>query len=396
MSAGETGPIRLGLIGTGLAVEKLHWPALRRLTDRYAVTAFADRSTDQGRRFSSYSGVDMAGFTTDHRELLARDDVDAVLISVPIPFLYGIAKDSLDAGKDVICEKPTGTDEEQARAFLAFEDDHPDRTIMVAENYFYRDDIRHARALLDDGAIGKLHLMAWRHAGQSVPREGSFTVTPWRHRPQYRGGVHLDAGVHNIAQIRMLCGEVLQAHGAVQWANSTIDSPSDLTLNLVFASGAIGNYTACYSEIPVPAEPNDMHLYGTEGVLVLSGPESERRVTLTRADGTVRTDVFRGIDNGYYGELCDFSDAVRHGRPVVGSVRQSVANMIVILRALDSAEQGAAMALDAAPDGGGVPLWRPRGASGLFDGLPGERSSSPDPSQHERSSGAPRPPGVDR
>jgi predicted dehydrogenase len=334
MAADE--PIRLGLIGTGLAVEQLHWPALRRMPDRYVVTAFADRSAEQGARFAAYSGVDGSRYHADHRDLLARDDVDAVLVSVPIPVLYGIARDVLVAGRHLLCEKPTGTDEEQARAFLEFERDFPDRVVLVAENYFYRDDIRHARALLDDGAIGKLHLMAYRRAGQMVPRAGRFNGTPWRQKPQYRGGVHLDAGVHDIAQIRMLCGDVVRVHGAVQWANSTIDSPSDLALNLTFASGAIGNYTACYSEVPVPAEPNDMRLYGTEGVLVLSGPERERRVTLTRADATTRTDVFRGIDNGYYGELCDFADAVRHGGPVVGTIAQSVANMRIVLAALDS------------------------------------------------------------
>jgi predicted dehydrogenase len=373
MAADE--PIRLGLIGTGLAVEQLHWPALRRMPDRYVVTAFADRSAEQAARFAAYSGVDASRYHADHRDLLARDDVDAVLVSVPIPVLYGIARDVLVAGKHLLCEKPTGTDEEQARAFLDFEREFPDRVVLVAENYFYRDDIRHARALLDDGAIGKLHLMAYRRAGQMVPREGRFNGTPWRQKPQYRGGVHLDAGVHDIAQIRMLCGDVVRVHGAVQWANSTIDSPSDLALNLTFASGAIGNYTACYSEVPVPPEPNDMRLYGTEGVLVLSGPEWERRVTLARADGTTRTDVFRGIDNGYYGELCDFADAVRHGEPVVGTIAQSVANMRIVLAALDSADEAAVVPLDV-PVEGGVPLWRPRGAEGLFDGLPGERENS--------------------
>ena len=367
-------PLRLGVIGTGLAVEQLHWPALRRMPDRFVVTAFAEPSPERADRFAAYSGVDRSRHHTDHRDLLARDDVDAVLVSVPIPLLYGIARDALAAGKHLLCEKPTGTDEEQARAFLALEDEFADRVVLVGENYFYRDDIRHARALLDDGAIGKLHLMAYRRAGQSVPREGGFSSTPWRQRPQYRGGVHLDAGVHDIAQIRMLCGDALRVHGGVQWANSTIDSPSDLTLNLTFASGAIGNYTACYSEIPLPAEPNDMRLYGSEGVLVLSGPEAQRRVTLVRADAGTRTDVFAGIDNGYYGELCDFSDAVRHGGNVVGTVAQSVTNMRIVLGALDSAERGAVVDLDPA-DEPGVPLWRPRGGTGLFDGLPGVRTS---------------------
>ncbi|GAB3890934.1 hypothetical protein GCM10029964_063280 [Kibdelosporangium lantanae] len=376
MAAPTIHPIRLGLIGTGLAVEKLHWPALRGLGDRYVVTAFTDRSAEQSRRFADYSGVGPDRAAADRAALLARDDVDAVLISVPIPHLYEVARDALTAGKDVLCEKPAGADAEQAAAFLALAAGHPDRTFMVGENFFYRDDLRHARALLDDGAIGRPYLMLWRHAGQLVPREGGFSGTPWRHRPRYRGGVHLDVGVHHIAQIRLLCGDIALLHGAVQAANTTFDAPSDLTLNLVFAGGAIGNYAASYPEIPVPHEPNEMRLYGTKGVLVLAGSPSERRVTRSSPDATTHTTVFRGIDNGHRAELVDFADAVQFGVRPVGSVAQSVANTMVVQRALDSAEQAAVLALDPVPGAGPVPLWRPRGSTGLFDGLPGHRTSS--------------------
>jgi predicted dehydrogenase len=376
MAAPTISPIRLGLIGTGLAVEKLHWPALSSLADRYVVTAFTDSSGEQARKFADYSGTGEARATADRAALLARDDVDAVLVSVPIPHLYEVARDALAAGKDVLCEKPAGVDAQQAAAFLALAAGHPDRTFMVGENYFYRDDLRHARALLDGGAIGRPHLMAWRHAGQLVPRAGRFTSTPWRQRPRYRGGVHLDFGVHHIAQIRLLCGDIARVHGAVQTANSTIDAPSDLVLNLVFTGGAIGNYTASYPEIPVPPEPNEMRLYGTEGVLVLAGSSSERRVTRSGSDATTHTTVFRGVDDGHRAELVDFADAVQFGVRPVGSVAQSVANAMVVQRGLDSAERAAELALDLVPGAGPVPLWRPRGSTGLFDGLPGQRISS--------------------
>jgi hypothetical protein len=52
--------------------------------------------------------------------------------------------------------------------------------------------------------------------------------------------------------------------------------------------------------------------------------------------------------------------------------------MLVVLRGLDSAEQERVMTLDDAPGGLAaehIPLWRPRGASGLFDGLPGGRTT---------------------
>ena len=203
MAAPPIPPIRLGLIGTGLAVEKLHWPALRGLADRYVVTAFTDVSAVQGRRFADCSGVGPALAAADRAALPARD--------------------ALAAGKDVFCEKPTGVDAEQAAAFLALAAGHPDRTFVVDENSFYRDDLPHSRALLDAGAIGRLHLMAWRHAGRLVPREGWFTGTPWRQRPRYRGRVHLDVGVHRIARIRLLCGDI--ARCAVPCRRPTARSP---------------------------------------------------------------------------------------------------------------------------------------------------------------------------
>jgi predicted dehydrogenase len=366
--------IRLGVIGTGLAVEQLHWPALRRMTDRFVMAAFANHTQPKAEHFAAYTGASMDDYHADYRDLLRRDDVEAVLISLPIPLSYEVTRDALTAGKHVICEKPAGGDEEQGRAFLALEAEFPDRKVLIAENFFYRDDLRLARALLDAGAIGRVHLMAWRMVNQLIPRPGGFSGTPWRHRPVYRGGAHLDGGVHHIAQIRLLCGDADQVHGGIQRANSTIDAPSDLTLNLRFVSGAIGNYTACYPEIPVPPETNAMRLYGTEGVMTISGQPGSRQVSVALPGGGVEVHRFEGIDNGYYGEFLNFSEAILHDAPIVGTIEQSFRNMLIVLRGLDAAEQGQAMGLADVPGrlaASSVPLWRPRGATGLFDGLPG-------------------------
>jgi len=361
-------PIRLGIIGTGLAVEQLHWPALVRMPERFTIAAFANHSRPKAERFAAYSGASMADYHADYHDLLRRDDVEAVLISLPIPLNYQETRDCLAAGKHVICEKPTGVDEEEGRAFVALQSAFPDRTALIAENCFYRDDLRLARSLLDADAIGRVHLMTWRMVNQVVPVPGRFSSTPWRHHPAYRGGAHLDGGVHHTAQIRMLCGGVRQLSGAIQTANTTIDAPSDLTLNLWFAGGAIGNYTACYPDIPVPPESNEMRLYGTEGVMTLGGQASSRQVAIHRPDGRIEEHRFDGIDSGYYGEFLNFSEAIAHGAPVIATIEQNFQNMLIILRGLDSAEQGRVLDLDEAP---GVPLWRPHGASGLFDGLPG-------------------------
>jgi predicted dehydrogenase len=360
--------IRLGIIGTGLAVEKLHWPALKRMPDRYQVVAFSNRSRPNAESFSRYSGTPMDAYTADYHELLRRDDVDAVLISLPIPLNEPVTRDALEAGKHVICEKPTGANAADADAFVELQEQYPDRIVLIAENWFYRDDLRFARSLLDDNAIGRVHLVAWRNVSQLIPREGQFSITPWRQDGEYAGGPHLDAGVHNTAQIRLLCGDVERLSGEVQDANAIFGGPSDLSLNLHFVSGAIGTYAASYTEIPMPDEPNDMRLYGTDGVMSI-GRGGTR---IYRPDGSAECWKVEQADGGYYNEFLNFHEAMTGAAPLVGTIAQSVRNMEIITQGLASAEKGEVLQIVPGLtelSATAVPLWKPAGAEGLFDGL---------------------------
>ena len=367
--SGRGEPIRLGVIGTGLAVEQLHWPALKRMPDRFRVTAFCDLDRATAERFSGYSGTSMDVYTAEYGELSRRDDVDAVLVSLPIPLSYPVTRAVLEAGKDVICEKPSGANDAQGRAFVELAAAHPERTIVIAENWFYRDDLRLARSLLDEGRIGRIHLAAWRYVSQLVPREGEFSGTPWRHHAEYEGGAHLDGGVHHIALLRLLCGDADRLAGEIQDVNAIFAGPSDLAFTLRFASGAVGHYAASYPEVAVPKEANDLRLYGTEGVMTVG----EKEVRVHDPDGTVEVYRVEGADGGYYNEFLNFYEAVVDGAPVVGTVAQSYRNMEIILRGLQSAAAGMSISIDAWPvplSASAVPLWRPAGETDLFGGLP--------------------------
>ncbi|MDQ3657678.1 MAG: Gfo/Idh/MocA family oxidoreductase [Chloroflexota bacterium] len=358
--------IQLGVIGTGLAVERLHWPALKRLTNDYTVTAFANHTRSKAEHFAEYAGLSMDDYAADYHDLLARSDVDAVLISLPIPMNYPVTKAALEVGKHVICEKPAGIDDAEARKFIELVDSYPNLIVLITENCFYQDTARLARSLLDRGALGRVHLASWRTVSQLVPREGQFSSTPWRHDPGYEGGPHLDAGVHHTAIIRLLCGDVSHVSGVSQDANTTHGGPSDLSLNLRFVSGAVGNYTASYPELAVPKEPNDFRLYGTEGVMSFR----YRELSVHRPDEPAATYSTGQVDGGHYNAFVNFAEAVRLGEPVVGTVAQTHRNMQIVLDGLQSAADGEVRAIDPYPSellATALPLWRPAQADPLFD-----------------------------
>jgi predicted dehydrogenase len=362
-------PIRLGVIGTGLAVEQLHWPALKRMPDRFQIVAFCDQSRPNAERFAGYSGASMDAYVADSGDLLRRDDVEAVLISLPIPLNYPASRAALEAGKHVICEKPAGANLEEGRAFVELAARYPEQTVLIAENWFYRDDLRLARSLLDQDEIGRVHLVAWRVVQQLVPRAGEFSSTPWRHRPGYEGGPHLDGGVHHIAQLRLLCGDADRVSGEIQDANAIFGGPSDLGLSLRFAGGTVGTYTASYPELAVPREPSALRLYGTEAVMTVTS----REIQIQRPSGTVETHRVEQRDGGYYNEFLNFYEAVANGAPVVGTVTQSYRNLEIVLGGLESAQRGQVFTIGQWPDrtlASAVPLWRPEGSTDLFGGLP--------------------------
>ncbi len=358
--------IRLGVIGTGLAVERLHWPAIRRQRDAYRITAFANHTRPKAEHFAQYAGLSMNNYAADYRDLLARPDIDAVLISLPIPMNYPVTKAALEAGKHVICEKPAGVDDAEARRFIALVERYPDLTVLITENCFYQDTARLARSLIDQGVLGRIHLASWRTVNQLIPKAGEFSSTPWRHNPGYAGGPHLDAGVHHTAIIRLLCGDVSQVSGVSQDANSTHGGPSDLVLNLRFVSGAVGNYTASYPELAVPREPNDFRLYGTAGVMSFQ----YRELSVDRPDEPSATYRTGQLDGGHYNAFVNFAEAIRLGEPVVGTVAQTYRNMQIVLDGLESAANHDVRVIDPYPAqllATALPLWRPAQADPLFD-----------------------------
>lgn len=332
-------PITLGIIGAGLAVKKLHWPALERLRDRFNVVAVAD--IDRARAEATAQMVGAQHSFTNYHDLLALGDLDAVLLALPIHLTAPVALEAARAGKHLLIEKPIGANLVQAKELMDQLACLP-ITALVAENFRYRADLRAARNLIDEGRLGDLILVRFHSIAKvDTTNPDEFSSTPWRHDIQFRGGMMLDGGVHHAAALRDLAGDVEWVQAFTKYGGSAYGGPTTMSMNVRFRNGALGSYV--YSVVSHSAEPPFLHLalYGTEATLEIT----DRGLNIVQQGRPVETIDVDVSDGGYYGEFLNFYEAVRKGKPIVATVEQSYKDMELIMRALDSAEQAALILL---------------------------------------------------
>lgn len=96
--------IRVGIVGCGEVTQIIHLPALHHLADRFEVTALCDVSAQVLQEIGNHWRVEKRFL--DFRELLAQDDVDAVLVANPNAYHAQVTLEVMAAGKHVLVEKP--------------------------------------------------------------------------------------------------------------------------------------------------------------------------------------------------------------------------------------------------------------------------------------------------
>lgn len=106
---------RFGVLGTGRITRRL--VADLQSTDSVAVTAIASRSVPRARWYADQYGI--AAAIGGYADLLRRDDVDAVYISLPPSLHAEWSIAAAESGKDVLCEKPLAVSASEATAIDA-------------------------------------------------------------------------------------------------------------------------------------------------------------------------------------------------------------------------------------------------------------------------------------
>jgi predicted dehydrogenase len=205
-----SGPIKAGLIGCGSLsligiLPQLSEPDAR---ERLELVAVCDINEVRARETAERFGVSDA--YSDARDLIARDDVDLVLVITPIEFHYPLAMDALRAGKHVYVQKTMATAYAEAREMVETARERG-LTLVAAPGQMLAPAMQAMRQLVTSGALGDVYWAwgstgGWYHDEPTRRGEGALgAVDPtWYYRAA--GGPLRDVTVYMLHSLTGVLG----------------------------------------------------------------------------------------------------------------------------------------------------------------------------------------------
>jgi predicted dehydrogenase len=325
-------PIRLALVGSGIFARDAHLPALAALPNLFEVAAIYSRSAEKVAALAARLPTPVDTYT-DLPLLLSRKDIEAVDIVLPILIEPAVILDALKSGKHVISEKPVAADVAAGQHLLHTAGsvaEAASRVWMVAENFRFNREFGVAGEIIRRGDIGQIIQFCWTTYANVSPQD-QYYHTAWRRANNFPGGFVLDKGVHNMAAMRTMLGEVETVFAFVSQVRPDLPPIDTLNATLRFESGVLGTFTMTVAAAPPWGD--SLTVVGDKGSLRIVSSQLEMTVA-----GLTTTQSFKG--NNVQDELTAFARAIRQGEPLVSSPQQALQDVALIQAMLESARTG--------------------------------------------------------
>jgi len=324
--------LRVGLIGAG-RMGSVFAQTLAFSVSEVDLVAIADRHESTARQAADRFGVKST--YSDYRQLLAQDDIQAVVIATPTATHPEVIQAAAAAGKHIFCEKPLAQTLPECDASIAAA---ASAGVRLQLGFMRRFDPAYvlAKRKIEEGAIGTPVMF---HSASRDPRRTSLEFA----RRENSGGLILDMGVHDFDLARWLMGsEVVrvQTEGGCLVYPELKDAGDidNAVINLKFENGAVGNIDV--SRNAVYGYDIRTEVLGSEGGLHIGALQQTSTLVLTRQGVTHDTipGFMERFATAYAEEIRDFAACITQGRPprVSGwDARQATAIGVAATRSLD-------------------------------------------------------------
>src|SRR5713226_1441407 len=295
-------------------------------------------------------------FTTrDYREVLARKDVDAVIIATPDHWHSQIAIDAMNAGKDVYCEKPMVQHLDDGKKVIEAQQ-KTGRILQVGSQRVSSIVYKKAQELIDGGAIGKLNMVeawwdrnsaigAWQYSippdatpdnidwdrflgrAPKVPFE-PVRLFRWRNYRDYGTGVCGDLFVHLFSGMHFVVGAIgptrVYATGGLRFWKDGRDVP-DVMLGLYdypeTAKHPAFNLALRVNFVDGGSENSGFRFIGSDGILTIGNGVTVSKQPREAEPGYTIDTFPKAVQEKF---LKEYNEKYPRERPTADAIRPQV------------------------------------------------------------------------
>ena len=305
--------IKVAIIGSG-GIAKRHVEALMKIEGAQIVSTY-DVISERAEKLASICG---AKAYSDFNNSIKNADL--VYILTPPSFHKENAITAMEAGKDVVIEKPISISIEDADQIV--EASHKwNRKAMVGFNMRYRTGYRKLKEIIDSQKLGNV-LNLWSQ------RMGMGGGDNWRTNLKQMSGFTIESLSHDIDMFRWLSGsEIVSVYGDVK--NSRIDLPGYDDNSLVIFKLKDGSSASIQASWSSHLEFNSRGVNGIDGTAMISGHGSWNFDSYKHKTKIMNEELTETIDDpldirSYYQENLDFIECVKNNRKPAMSVEDGL------------------------------------------------------------------------
>ncbi|MGP8301580.1 Gfo/Idh/MocA family oxidoreductase [Streptomyces inhibens] len=225
------GPLRVGLIGYGLAGSVFHAPLIAATEDLLLDTVSTADPERQAQARAEHPQVRTVD--TPEAVLGRAADLDLIVLATPNKTHVPLATAALEAGLPVVVDKPLAATAAEAEKLAALAEDRG-LLLSVFQNRRWDNDFRTVRKLIEDGALGDIQRFESRFERWRPQPKGG-----WRESgdPAEIGGLLYDLGSHLADQALTLLGPVVQVYAESDIRRPGAEADDDTFIALTHANG---------------------------------------------------------------------------------------------------------------------------------------------------------------
>lgn len=338
--------VRFGIIGCG-AIAPIHARSIAEI-DNARLVAVADVVEENARTLADQYNAQ--GYP-DYREMIERDDVDAVCLCVPSGLRAEIAEECAQAGKHILAEKPLEVTTERVDRILRAVDAAGVKLGCIFQSRF-AEGPQLVRKAVEEGRFGRLVLgdayIKW-YRSQEYYNSGAWRGT----RRLDGGGALMNQGIHQVDLLLWFMGKARTVQAQAALIGHERLEVEDLACALItFENGAMGVIESSTAIWPGHAARVEVH--GTEGSAIIEDGVLRfwRFRDETEADRTIQAslgkesvlgsgagDPLRDLKHeGHRRQIEDFVHAIADDRPPAVDGREARHSVELIEAIYRSAE----------------------------------------------------------